>query len=115
MFKPTTGLKSLPASGEFCRLLLIFANPFYHRSDPTERPGSKLLDTLTLFLKDVFEKVNFGKSQQVTKTCKDDAELVGQNSDRLFHNMYTAFVLLQQQNLGRRFGTSKMHLSPPVA
>ena len=25
------------------------------------------------------------------------------------------FVLQQQQNLGRRFGTSKMHLSPPVA
>ena len=23
------------------------------------------------------------------------------------------FVLQQQQNLGRRFGTSKMHLSPP--
>ena len=25
------------------------------------------------------------------------------------------FVLQQQQNVGRRFGTSKMHLSPPVA
>ena len=25
------------------------------------------------------------------------------------------FVLQQQQNLRRRFGTSKMHLSPPVA
>ena len=24
-------------------------------------------------------------------------------------------ILQQQQNLGRRFGTSKMHLSPPVA
>ena len=24
-------------------------------------------------------------------------------------------VIQQQQNLGRRFGTSKMHLSPPVA
>ena len=24
-------------------------------------------------------------------------------------------VLQQQQNLGRRFGTSKIHLSPPVA
>ena len=24
-------------------------------------------------------------------------------------------LLQQQQNLGRRFGTSKMHLSPPVA
>ena len=27
----------------------------------------------------------------------------------------TFLVLQQQQNLGRRFGTSKMHLSPPVA
>ena len=25
------------------------------------------------------------------------------------------FLLQQQQNLGRRFGTSKMHLSPTVA
>ena len=25
------------------------------------------------------------------------------------------FVFQQQQNLGRRFGTSKMHLSSPVA
>ena len=25
------------------------------------------------------------------------------------------FVLQQQQNLGRRFGMSKMHLRPPVA
>ena len=27
----------------------------------------------------------------------------------------TFLVLQQRQNLGRRFGTSKMHLSPPVA
>ena len=27
----------------------------------------------------------------------------------------TFLVLQQQQNLGQRFGTSKMHLSPPVA
>ena len=26
----------------------------------------------------------------------------------------TCFVLQQQQNLGRRFGASKMHLSPPL-
>ena len=26
----------------------------------------------------------------------------------------TCFVLQQQQNLWRRFGTSKIHLSPPV-
>ena len=29
-----------------------------------------------------------------------------------FHASWTFFVLQQQQNLGRRFGTSKMHLSP---
>ena len=28
---------------------------------------------------------------------------------------FSFFVLQQQQNLGRRFGTSKMHLSPTVA
>ena len=28
---------------------------------------------------------------------------------------WTCLVLQQQQNLGQRFGTSKMHLSPPVA
>ena len=28
---------------------------------------------------------------------------------------FTFFVLQQQQNLGRRFGISKMHLSPSVA
>ena len=31
------------------------------------------------------------------------------------HASWTFLVLQQQQNLGRRFGTSKMHLSPPVA
>ena len=30
------------------------------------------------------------------------------------HASWTFLVLQQQQNLGRRFGTSKMHLSPPV-
>ena len=31
------------------------------------------------------------------------------------HAIWTSLVLQQQQNLGRRFGTSKMHLSQPVA
>ena len=31
------------------------------------------------------------------------------------HASWTFPVLQQQQNLGQRFGTSKMHLSPPVA
>ena len=33
----------------------------------------------------------------------------------MIHCIRTFLVLQQQQNLGRRFGTSKMHLSPPVA
>ena len=43
--------------------------------------------------------------------------LVGWTSDSMMilHASWTFFVLLQQQNLGQRFGTSKMHLSPPVA
>ena len=32
-----------------------------------------------------------------------------------FHASWTFLVLEQRQNLGRRFGTSKMHLRPPVA
>ena len=32
-----------------------------------------------------------------------------------FHASWTFLVLQQQQNLGRRFGTSKMHLRPLVA
>ena len=31
-----------------------------------------------------------------------------------FHVSWIFLVLQQQQNLGQRFGTSKMHLSPPV-
>ena len=31
------------------------------------------------------------------------------------YKVVMVFVLQQQHNLGRRFGTSKMHLSPPVA
>ena len=32
---------------------------------------------------------------------------------KILHASLTFLVLQQQQNLGRRFGTSKMHLSPP--
>ena len=32
-----------------------------------------------------------------------------------FHASWTFLVLQQQQNLGRRFGTSKVHLRLPVA
>ena len=31
------------------------------------------------------------------------------------YDIVKIFMLQQQQNLGRKFGTSKMHLSPPVA
>ena len=33
----------------------------------------------------------------------------------ILHANLTFFVLQQQQDIERRFGTSKMHLSPPVA
>ena len=32
-----------------------------------------------------------------------------------FHASWTFLVFQQQQNLGRRFGTSKIYLRPPVA
>ena len=50
-------VNSLPASNKVCRLLLTFAKQF----------GSKLFDTLIVFLKDFYEKVHFEKSQQMTK------------------------------------------------
>ena len=33
----------------------------------------------------------------------------------ILHANLTLFVLQQQQDLGRRLSTSKMHLSPPLA
>ena len=42
-----------------------------------------------------------------------DKHLRKQTSKSVHHQ--TIFVLQQRQNLGRRFGTSKMHLSPSVA
>ena len=38
-----------------------------------------------------------------------------QRLDGILHASLTFLVLHQQQNLGRRFGISKMHLSTPVA
>ena len=46
---------------------------FGSRSGPTLSQawsGSKLLDTLMVFLKNFFEKVNFEKKMCMTKTCK---------------------------------------------
>ena len=47
-----------------------FCKQFGTRSGPTERltcSGSKLFDTLMVFLKEFFEKVDFEKNQQTTK------------------------------------------------
>ena len=54
-------LKCFPASDNFCRLLIIFENRF------------KQFDTLMIFLKEFFEKVHFGKIQQMIK--KNHAKL----------------------------------------
>ena len=61
---------ALSAYGEFCCLLIIFAE-IGPRSRPTECwscSGTKLFDTLMVFLKEFFEKVNFAKKRQRTTT-----------------------------------------------
>ena len=55
---------SLYACGEFCSLLMIFAN----KLDLDQAwSGSKQFTTLIVFLKDVYDNVNFEKSQQTIK------------------------------------------------
>ena len=59
-------------NGEFCRLLLIFANSLGpdqagHCVGPDLDPNCVDLLILTVFLKEYFKKVNFEKSQQLTK------------------------------------------------
>ena len=55
---------SFLTSSDFCHLLITFANSL----DPGQsRYGSKPFDTLIVYLKDCFEKVNFEKSQQTTR------------------------------------------------
>ena len=66
---------SLPASGDFCRLLLIFANSF--DPDQDRQDVGPDLDpnclTLTVFLKDFFFKDNFEKkSADDNKSMKND-------------------------------------------
>ena len=49
-----------------CRLLITFTNSL----DPDQAracSGSKLFETLIVFLKEFFEKVDFKKNQQTTK------------------------------------------------
>ena len=72
---------SFLASSHFCHLLITFTNSadnlckqVWPRSGPAKclsSTGSKPFDTLIVFLKEFFEKVNFEKSQQATaKTIK---------------------------------------------
>ena len=59
---------SFPASGDFCRLLIIFANSF--DPDQDRQDVGPDLDpnclTLTVFLKDFFLKIILKKSQLTT-------------------------------------------------
>ena len=57
---------SLYACGEFCRLLMIFAK--------SGLAGYKQFDTLIMFLKDIYEKVNFEKKSA------DDKEIISQHA-----------------------------------
>ena len=64
----------LPPGISFYSILMSsadnFCKQFGPRSGLTERrdiSGSKLFDTLIVFLKELFEKVDFEKSQQTTK------------------------------------------------
>ena len=64
-------LNSFPASGNFYCLLITFGNSL----DPDQKcwawSGSKLFDTLMVFLKDFYKKVNFKKkSPHNKKACK---------------------------------------------
>ena len=56
-----------------CRLLITFANSLYPDQDQGFRrawPRSKLFDTLMVFLKAFFEKVDFGKTAEYQKRVK---------------------------------------------
>ena len=69
----TTGCYSFLASGNLCRLLITFCKQLGPRSGPTicrARFGSKLYDTLIVFVKEIFEKFHFEKNQMTTKAWK---------------------------------------------
>ena len=62
-------VNSFFASGNFCRLLITFANsldPEQIRQNVGPDLDPKLFDTRIVFLKEFFEKDNFVKSQQLT-------------------------------------------------
>ena len=56
------------ASGDFCRLLITYANSL--DPDQDRQNGSKPFDTLIVFLNDLFQKVNFEK-----KTADDNKSM----------------------------------------
>ena len=61
---------SFPTSGDFCRLLITFANSLEPKSGLKKclsGSGSKLFDTLMVLLKAFLENSNFVKNQQTTK------------------------------------------------
>ena len=60
-------VSSFPASGHFCRLLIIFANSLEQDQAIGPDLDPKLFDTLVVVLKEFFEKVNLKKNQQTTK------------------------------------------------
>ena len=63
-------LNSFLVSGDFCRLLIAFANSLDPDQDPLivspDLDSNCLIDSLKEFLKECSEKVNFEKSQQTT-------------------------------------------------
>ena len=54
-------------SGNFFHLLITFVN---NLNPDQDQPGSKLFESLKVFLKELFENINFEKSQQTTKAWK---------------------------------------------
>ena len=82
MVKESTNINGLtlsPTSGDFCHLLITFANSLDsdQARSPTKRlawSGSKLFHTLMIFLKEFFEKVNLKKKKKSTgdkQACKN--------------------------------------------
>ena len=59
--------------------------------------------------------INITYTQQCTSQNLNAKTETSNFQKKGFQASWTFLVLQQQQNLGRRFGTSKMHLSPLVA
>ena len=65
-------INSFPASGDFCRLLITFANSLNpDKARQNGRSESKLFDTLMVFLKDFLKKVNYKKKKKKKKSTDD--------------------------------------------